>query len=81
MGLVDSTILTRINDMSEWISVEDRLPEQGDYSVFAAFDNGSVEPVSSYNFPTDMVHVEDWLRDKVTPKITHWMPLPEPPKD
>lgn len=65
----------------EWISVKDRLPGPGDYSVFAAFDNGSVEPVrpTSYNFPCDMVHVEDWLRDGITPKITHWMPLPAPP--
>lgn len=68
----------------KWISVEDRLPKMGDYSVLAAFDNKSVEPVPRSSLPIDMVHVEDWLRDRIIgtfPRITHWMPLPDPPED
>lgn len=59
-----------------WISVKDRLPEVGDYSVLCAFSNGSIEPIR-------MEHVEDWaqgLRDDYL-TITHWMPLPDPPKE
>ena len=67
----------------EWISVDDRLPEDGDYSVFAAFVNGSVEPIHSSHVKIhmDMVHVQDWVRDNYIVGVTHWMPLPQPPED
>lgn len=70
--------------MSEWISVEERLPpETGDYLTW-----------SRHSYWKNQVHVwldkeqaweQEWLRKKRTelkPKtwITHWMPLPEPPK-
>jgi len=58
----------------DWISVEDRLPEKGDYSVLIAYDNGSVEDGKACCV-IQMAHVEDkW------PCATHWMPLPKPPK-
>ena len=72
--------------MSEWISVKDRLPELGDYSVLAYWGHGGI----------DMVHVADYFKDitagvdhqgnqrftkwYLTSGVTHWMPLPEPPK-
>ena len=54
-----------------WISVKDRLPEKyGHYLVIR--DNG-------------FMSVDTWTRHshwgKAVCKITHWMPLPEPPKE
>jgi len=74
--------------MSEWISVEDRLPELRDDSVLGYFsENGGI----------DMIHIEDYFEDitagvncegvqmytkwYISQGVTHWMPLPLPPKD
>ena len=70
----------------EWISVEDRLPE----------DDGDVLAIVS-GYPTPNITLEDVLvvaafcegegwyieeyRDWDNPIITYWMPLPEPPKE
>lgn len=61
--------------MSDWISVEDREPKDGDWIL--AFD-GSYHvaqfsnryPMGNYRYDCDTYDV----------KPTHWMPLPEPPK-
>lgn len=69
-----------------WVSVEDRLPELGDYSVLAYFaENGSIE----------MVHVQDYFQPitagkvdgeqqftkwYISNRITHWHPMPEAPQ-
>lgn len=57
----------------KWISVCESLPEQNT-AVIVAFDDGHVfQGMYAYN---------NWgLWDGCTGKITHWMPLPEAPKD
>ena len=62
--------------MGEWISVEDRLPEgnclvylekkESFHRIHTACYGGSVTIIAG-RFDFDM------------PKVTHWMPLPEPP--
>jgi hypothetical protein len=69
----------------EWVDVNDRLPQLKDDSVLVYFDNGGI----------DMVHIEDYFGDitsgvidgkqtytkwYLSQGVTHWMPLPEPPK-
>ena len=69
-----------------WISVNDRLPELGDYSVLAYFKKSDA---------IDIVHVEDYFDDitagikdgkqlytkwYISQGVTHWMYLPETPK-
>jgi hypothetical protein len=62
----------------KWMDASKSLPSDGDYSVFVAFSNGSVEDMR-------MVHVQDWVRDNnlasdmkdVT--VTHWMHMPNHP--
>lgn len=60
--------------MNEWISVKDRLPES-DGSYIA--HSGKSGKVFTAHF---------WARDKIWSgrnlnlTITHWMPMPEPPK-
>ena len=58
----------------EWISVNDRLPERMQ-PVIVCRDNGKVE--QGYR------DVGDWWKvyGTRTKKVTHWMPLPEPPKE
>ena len=66
----------------EWISVEERLPEEsGAYLAHTALRNISVLDYSArhelfYSFDsysTDMA-------ESFAIGVTHWMPLPEPPK-
>lgn len=59
-----------------WISVKDRLPENSKLTYVLCFDNDSGVWLGYYEdgfWPTD----EGCIRGVVT----HWMPLPEPPKD
>lgn len=64
--------------MSEWISVKDRLPEENInvliyrrnmMNVYTYFGHGEWEDDYGY-----------WTRTE-DDGITHWMPLPEPPKE
>lgn len=56
-------------DAQRWISVEERLPENND--LVMVWCDG-VFYFGCY-FPT----VRKWISDGA--KITHWMPMPEPP--
>ena len=56
----------------EWISVEDRLPEQ--YSGVIVFDG---DCVGEAEYDGKRFH---WSADEDIAFATHWMPLPEPPK-
>ena len=58
--------------VQKWIPVSERLPED-DSHVLVARKNGDVD--------TDM-HIYTWWKvGPVERNITHWMPLPEPPKE
>lgn len=68
--------------VQEWIPVTERLPEsEGTYLVYTK--RGSVYASHFYEkkvFRDDYVREQQWSqRGKV--KVTHWMPLPEPPKE
>ncbi len=70
----------RINAQKGWISVEDRLPEEG-VEVMAKIDDSDgcrneqslTRQGTLWFFPDMSMYVY------YTP--THWMPLPEPPVD
>ena len=64
----------------EWISVKDRLPDidkDGELVLYYEFNNeigvGYLEDDKWYNYDSG------WELDKSV--VTHWMPLPEPPKE
>ena len=65
--------------VQEWISVKDRLPEADKY-VLVITDSGSVK-TARCNFYKNGTEVcwatNDGLGERA---ITHWMPLPQPPK-
>lgn len=71
---------TKRNNVNGWISVDDRLPkEKGDYLVAyhpCHWDNVDDEIcVGIDNFRGKTA----WAKKKYR-RVTHWMPLPEPPK-
>lgn len=58
-----------------WVSVKDRMPE--DYQrVLCLFESGTMEV--SFRASVKGFCYEGF---KQTGKVTHWMPLPEPPKE
>ena len=63
----------------EWISVDDRLPEEsGYYLVFA--DIGRNEVLSySKKYQAFNAFDDSYSESNVIP-VTNWMPLPNPPK-
>lgn len=58
---------------SKWISVKDRLPED-DCPVLVTCGKGYRSFIARYD------HVWKCWKVSHTLRITHWMPLPEPPK-
>ena len=66
----------------KWFSVDERLPdERGNYLVVINYEKPEVhEAVFSMNrnLPVWLDPVEEFEKYKF---VTHWMPLPEPPKD
>lgn len=69
----------------EWISVEDRLPEEdGTYITYTnakGKDKGViVQSLRTRNIRGNTIRRWEW-QTRISPWIvTHWMPLPEPPK-
>ena len=60
-------------ERQHWIPVTERLPEKsGSYLVFVYGE------VTEMNFWYGKWHR---LRDDYTKAVTHWMPLPQPPKE
>lgn len=69
-------------EKARWITVEERLPEPGK-KVLAFWKNGSVTAIDFAYF-MDGSMGERWrYKNWVAPPdaITHWMPLPEAPKE
>ena len=69
--------------VQEWISVDDRLPEEGEYvlCVLKGFNYGGKIQVCKF-VPADKFKDKPYFEHfrNGFPSVTHWMPLPEPPK-
>lgn len=71
----------------KWISVEERLPEDDvDVLVYAIGNNeNSCVAMTSYTHNMHGYNIEGWRSPWqyffYERKITHWMPLPEAPKE
>lgn len=63
----------------EWISVNERLPEDGPVLVYVSENCPSIY-IDYYGKMEGGYHGfgHEFLMET---KVTHWMPLPEPPKD
>ena len=65
----------------KWISVEERLPDdRGNFITKIHCDKGDWIEVNTFDYME-----KEWWHDTVnctvTKFVTHWMPLPEPPKE
>lgn len=77
---------TPVGSKERWISVEERLPsDYGQYWVWAVIrdeDNDLCGAVKEVDWDKDggWLGIEGHTRDgKVSQRVTHWMPLPQPP--
>lgn len=73
--------------MSEWISVKDRLPTEKDERNRASFvwviTASACGHVGCIAFdPHKQIFTDEYAGEWIdlTKGVTHWMPLPEPPK-
>lgn len=65
--------------VQEWISVEDELPEAGEYVVCIAKRN----PFSMFMPMVARIKKNGWVNpitEQYISEVTHWMPMPKPPK-
>ena len=65
--------------VQEWISVDDRVPEVGGYVVCIAKRN----PFSRFIPMVARIEKNGWVNpitEQYISEVTHWMPLPKPPK-
>jgi len=67
--------------MAEWISVEDRLPDENNiYLIYTNYANIALAyykddwKIQPYTF---VISLNTWQRPRGY--VTHWIPLPEPP--
>ena len=69
---------------SPWHRVEDGLPKSGEFGeiVLACNDVGTVKAAYlSRNGKWYAANNMDWDAWTWMPNVTHWMPMPEPPKE
>lgn len=63
-----------------WISVSDELPDQSDEVLFYIYLTCQIE-LGKLNHTTKMWMIPHREKQYEIGVVTHWMPLPEPPKD
>ena len=67
--------------MSEWISVKDRLPEHDEKVIaYYGFGDCNLRFVSTLDYYAHDPNPH-WQHESTGLIVTHWMPLPEPPKE
>ena len=79
LGDIADHLISHGVTVQEWISVDDRIPENsGNYLVVHR---------NKYNGNTSIAieayikcRVGEWWSNDYVYDVTHWMPLPEPPK-
>ena len=77
--LAEAEELRKLKERSRWIPVTERLPDIGDRCLcnvksfaFPGSFYHAILPYDKYGFVEGGIYTDD---------VTHWMPLPEPPKE
>ena len=77
---IADTLLDNGVTVQEWVSVKDRLPEAGGYVVCIAKRN----PFSRFMPMVARIEKNGWanpMAEQYISEVTHWMPIPQPPKE
>ena len=88
---IASNLIANGVTVQEWFSVDDRLPDEtGRYLAVKkriAPDElgGSRTDIVILRFFVDdgfrmPTHIPDWINEEINEEVTHWMPMPQPPK-
>lgn len=75
---------TTVASMPRWIPVTERLPKTDDIVIVAIHDDSGDTPydVTNVGFYLDVFPLGVWVvENERCNYITHWMPLPQPPKE
>jgi len=70
--------------MSEWINIKDKLPEYGEEVLVEVNGHRGPSWRNNHNLVAYLTQGGCWLEERhgVNPlSVTHWMPLPPPPKE
>lgn len=82
--LSHTTTITLERPKGEWISTDERLPEEDGCYITMTNATGKSNGVMAMDYRTATARGEKLRRwvwhDRLSPwRVTHWMPLPEPP--
>ena len=67
---------------AQWISVEERLPEEQKEVLIYLPEYDSVEMAALFTIPS--MNLREWAQNEdayMLDEVSYWMPLPEPPKE
>lgn len=70
-------------ERTRWIPCSERRPEESGCYLVAVkrwYDGKTVTKAAIWN-EVDWLSYEKRIMIEITPRVTHWMPLPEPPKE
>lgn len=70
-------------DSKGWISVDERLPKEGDYNVTDGKNVTSAyyDHYGKWNAPSEVSPTYEMSSVSLDIKVTHWQPLPSPPTE
>ena len=73
LGEIADHLIANGVTVQEWISVKDRLPEKDEIVIICTDEN--------FIYAGELIG-DTWFldNDSWTATVTHWMPMPEPPK-
>ena len=72
-------LLTNGVTVQKWIPVSERMPEK-DVEVLV-FNGHGIYVSQFYTWHAGSIGIDSWLMPQYCADPTHWMPLPEPPKE
>ena len=83
LGMIYEMPTADVAPVQEWVSIDDRLPEEGEYVLCSlkGFNYGGNIQVCKF-VPADKFKDKPYFEHfrNGFPSVTHWMPLPKPPK-
>lgn len=74
-------LMQKTQQLPRWIPVEERLPEHLSSVLVHSKDGGIFCWEYFDSSPTDECWIDDYFNVFPYEAVTHWMPLPEPPKE